>query len=395
MSKSSSDRPGGRGTGTRLVHLGRNPSQYHGFVNVPIYRGSTVLFPTVEVFEGRDQEYTYGRRGTPTVRALEEAVTELEGGHLSVITPSGLNAIACSFLAVVEAGDHILVTDSAYQPARRICNRLLKRLGVQTTFYDPLIGAGIAELMRDNTRLVYVESPGSLTFEIQDIPAIAEAAHAAGAVVIADNTWATPLYCNPLALGADLVLHAGTKYFGGHADTNLGTVTANEKLADALRGVHGDTGVCPGPEDAYMALRGLRTLGVRLEHHGRAAIEMASWLRDRPEVARIIHPALEGDPGHALWARDFTGASGLFSVVLKPAPQKAVAAMLDGLDLFGMGASWGGYESLVIPFDPTPTRTATTWEAEGPALRFHIGLEDLEDLKRDLDAGFARLRAAS
>jgi cystathionine beta-lyase len=395
MSKSSSDRPGQRGAGTRLVHLGRNPSQYHGFVNVPIYRGSTVLFPTVETFQGRNQEYTYGRRGTPTVRALEQAVTELEGGHLSVITPSGLNAIACSFLAVVEAGDHILVTDSAYQPARRICNRLLRRLGVQTTFYDPLIGTGIAELMRDNTRLVYVESPGSLTFEVQDIPAIAEAAHAAGAVVIADNTWATPLYCNPLALGADLVLHAGTKYFGGHADTNLGTVTANERLADALKGVHGDTGVTPGPEDAYMALRGLRTLAVRLEHHRVAAIEMAQWLAERPEVARIIHPALENDPGHALWARDFTGSSGLFSVVLKPASQKAVAAMLDGLELFGMGASWGGYESLVIPFDPTPTRTATTWEAEGPALRFHIGLEDLDDLKRDLEAGFARLRAAS
>jgi cystathionine beta-lyase len=314
---------------------------------------------------------------------------------LSVLTPSGLNAIACAFLAVLEAGDHLLMTDSVYQPARRICDGLLKRLGIETTYYDPCIGGDIAGLIRDNTRMIYVESPGSQTFEIQDLPAIAEAARARGVFVAADNTWATPLYYNPLALGADIVIHAGTKYFGGHADVNLGTVTANARAAEAVKGVHGDTGMCAGPEDIFLSLRGLRTLPARLEQHQAAAIEMAQWLEKRPEVARVIHPALETHPGHTLWKRDLRGATGLFSVVLEPAPREALAAMLDSLALFGMGASWGSFESLVLPFDPAGYRTATHWRAEGPALRFHIGLEDPEDLKEDLDAGFARLRQAA
>jgi cysteine-S-conjugate beta-lyase len=394
MTKSSSSDSGRRGTGTKLVNLGRNPSAYHGFVNTPIFRGSTILFQDMESFRDKRAEYTYGRRGTPTVRALEEAVTELEGGATSVVTPSGLSAIACAFLSIVEAGDHILVSDSVYQPARRICSGLLKRLGVETTFYDPLVGKDIAGLIRDNTRLVYTESPGSQTFEMQDLPAIAEAAHARGAIVIADNTWATPLYYNPLALGADIVVHAGTKYFGGHADVNLGTVTANAATADAVRAVHGDMGICAAPEDVFLSLRGLRTLAVRLQHHQAAAIEMAEWFAARPEVERVLHPALPGDPGHAIWKRDFRGSSGLFSVILKPASREAVCAMVDDLELFGIGASWGSFESLVLPFDPAPYRTATAWKDQGPALRFHIGLEDLDDLKADLDAGFERLSKA-
>lgn len=382
-------------TRTRLTHLGRDPARHYGFVNTPVYRGSTVLFPTVDSLEERDQPYVYGRRGTPTIRALETAISELEGGEHTVLTPSGLNAISCVYLTFLKAGDHLLLTDSVYQPARRLADGLLQRLGIETTYYDPLAGGAIADLIRDNTRLVYVEAPGSQTFEIQDIPAIAAAAHAAGALVVADNTWATPLYCNPLRLGADIVLHAGTKYFGGHADANLGSITVGAALAAQLRGIYGDMGVCPGSEDVFLCLRGLRTLAVRLEQHRTAAIEMAEWLRERPEVARVIHPALEDHPGHAIWKRDFTGSSGLFAAVLQPTSRAAVTAMLDDLELFGMGWSWGGFESLAVPFDPAGYRTATVWDAEGPALRFHIGLEDTEDLKEDLEKGFQRLREAA
>lgn len=395
MSKSDSNDPGKRAVETILGHAGRNPARYHGFVNVPVYRGSTILYPDVAAIRGRDQEYTYGRRGTPTIRALEEAITELEGGDLTVLTPSGLNAVACALLTVVEAGDHILVTDNIYQPGRKICDNLLKRLGIETTYYDPLAGSGIADLIRNNTRLVYVESPGSQTFEVQDIPAIAEAAHAGGALVIADNTWASPLFCRPLALGANMVVNAGTKYFGGHADSNLGSVTAAGPFSRRLKLVHGDMGVCPGPEDVFLCLRGLRTMALRLQQHYKSALDIARWLDSRPEVARVLHPALETDPGHALWKRDFTGASGLFSVILNPVPEAGVAAMLDGLELFGMGFSWGSFESLVIPFDPSSYRTATGWDSEGPALRFHIGLEDIDDLKADLSEGFKRLAKAS
>ncbi|GBE43132.1 cystathionine beta-lyase MetC [bacterium BMS3Bbin10] len=384
---------GGHKIETRLAHLGGNPFDSHGFVNPPLYRGSTILYPSMEAFSAHSQEYTYGRRGTPTIRALENAVTELEGGAHTVLTSSGLSACGISLLSVVSAGGHVLVTDAVYQPARKICEGILKRLGVEITYFDPLIADGIAELIQDNTQLVYTESPGSQTFEIQDLPAIARAARARDVPVLADNTWATPIYCNPLALGADLVVNAGTKYFSGHSDANLGSITATKALAKQLRQTHGDLGQCPGPEDTQLCLRGLRTISLRLERHWRSALEMADWLAGRPEVARVIHPAREDHPQHDLWKRDFRGASGLFSIILKDCSHKAVAAMLDGLTLFGMGASWGGYESLVIPFDPTPYRTATQWKGEGPALRFHIGLENTEDLKADLDAGFKRLRA--
>jgi cysteine-S-conjugate beta-lyase len=377
---------------TRLVHAGREPARQHGFVNTPIYRGSTVIFPTMAALEANDQAFTYGRLGTPTVRALEEAIAELEGGHRTLMTPSGLSAIATSLLAFLAAGDELLMVDSVYRPARRFCDNVLARLGVTVTYYDPLIGAGIDKLVGKNTRVVFTESPGSQTFEVQDIPAIAKAAHKAGAVVILDNTWATPLYFKPFAHGADVSIQAATKYIGGHADIMLGVVTTSERTAAAIAKTHEDLGLCVGPEDVYLGLRGLRSLGVRLERHQRSGLELARWLAGRPEVARVIHPALPGDAGHTLWARDFTGASGLFSIVLKPVPRAKLAAMVDGLNLFGMGYSWGGFESLILPFDPSAYRTATKWQAEGPALRLHAGLEDVNDLKADLEAGFARLR---
>ena len=378
---------------TRLSHAGRDPSRQHGFVNTPIYRGSTILFPTVEALEANAQDFTYGRLGTPTVRALEEAIAELEGGHRTLLAPSGLSAIATSLLAFLSAGDEALVVDSVYRPARRFCDNVLKRLGVIITYYDPLIGAGIDRLIGKKTKVVFTESPGSQTFEVQDIPAIAKAAHQAGAVVILDNTWATPLFFKPFAHGADVSIQAATKYIGGHADIMLGAITMNEKTAAAVGKTHEDLGLCVGPEDVYLGLRGLRSLGVRLARHQQSGLEMARWLAERPEVARVIHPGLPSDPGHAIWSRDFTGASGLFSIVLKPVAHARLAAMLDGLTLFGMGYSWGGFESLIIPFDPKNYRSATQWQADGPALRLHIGLEDVDDLKADLDAGFARLTA--
>ncbi len=378
---------------TRLVHTGRDADEQFGFVNPPIVRGSTVLFPDVAALMSGDARYTYGRHGSPTVRLLEEALAELEGGAWTRLAPSGLAAISAALLALVEAGDHILVTDSVYRPTRRFCDRVLRRLGVETQYYDPVIGDGIAALMRDNTRLVFTESPGSQSFEMQDIPAIAAAAHARGAWVLTDNTWATPLFFKPFDHGVDISIQAATKYIVGHSDAMLGAITANEGAADRVQAVHTDLGLCPGPEDCSLALRGLRTMGVRLERHQQAGLEIARWLAERPEVSRVLHPALPDDPGHNIWRRDYTGASGLFSVILHPASREAVAAMLDHLKLFGLGFSWGGFESLVVPFDPSNYRSVTAWNPEGPALRFHIGLEDVDDLKRDLSAGFERFNA--
>jgi len=379
---------------TRLAHAGRDPARFDGFVNTPIYRGSTVLYPTLQCLEDNAQDYSYGRLGTPTVDALQNAIAELEGGHATLLTPSGLSAISATLLSFVSSGDHILVSDSVYRPTRRFCDNVLKRLGVTTTYYDPLIAGGIAELITDKTKLVFTESPGSQSFEVQDIPAIAEAAHARGAVVVMDNTWATPLYFKPFAHGADVSIQAATKYIVGHADAMLGAITTNKKTTSAVARTHDELGLCPGPEDVYLGLRGLRSLSVRLARHRDSGLAVAEWLAARPEVERVIHPGLPGDAGHGLWQRDFTGASGLFAIVLKPASHNALAAMLDHLALFGMGYSWGGYESLILPFDPRTYRSATTWQVEGAALRLHIGLEDVEDLKADLDAGFARLAAA-
>jgi len=376
---------------THLIHTGRDPSEQHGFVNPPVYRGSTVIFPTLEALHKKNQPYTYGRRGTPTVRALETAIAALEGGVETRLTASGYQAVTTALLAFVEAGDHILMTDSVYQPTRQFCDYHLKRLGVETEYYDPLVGAGIAQLVRPNTRLIFTESPGSQTFEVQDIPAIAGVARARKLWLLMDNTWASPLYFKPFQHGVDVSIQAATKYIVGHADALLGAITSNSRAARHIELSAGTLGACPGSEETFLGLRGLRTLDVRMKRHEASALAIADWLQSRPEVAHVLHPALPSDPGHALWSRDFLGACGLFSIVLQPASERALAAMLDGLQLFGMGYSWGGFESLIIPFDPSSYRTATTWHAPGPALRIHIGLEDPADLKADLEAGFARL----
>jgi cysteine-S-conjugate beta-lyase len=383
------------GTRTRLVHAGRDPSEQHGFINTPIYRGSTVLYPTYDDLRHQRGRYTYGTKGTPTTEALEKAWTDLSGAAGSVAVPSGLAAVAVALFSCLKAGDHLLVTDSAYLPTRKFCNGMLARYGVETTYYDPHVGSGIAELMRPNTAAVLVEAPGSQSFEMQDIPAIAEVTHRHGALVVMDNTWATPLFFPPHAMGVDLAIEAGTKYLSGSSDLLLGLVSANERAYGPLRETYDFMAPCPGPEDVFLALRGMRTMALRLKEHERQALELAAWLRERPEVKEVRHPGLPGAPGHDLWKRDFLGSSGLFSIILNPAPEAAVAAMLDGLVLFGMGYSWGGYESLVIPFDCASYRTATRWNPGGPALRIQVGLEDLEDLKADLDAGFTRLRAAA
>ena len=382
-----------RSVETELVTAGRDPQRFDGFVNTPIVRGSTVLSATVADLEGHTGRYSYGRRGNPTVETLEVAMTRLEGGAGTVLTPSGLSAVSVALLAVLEAGDHLLMVDTAYQPTRRVCNEVLRRYGIETTYYDPLVAGGIEELFRPNTRAVFLESPGSQSFEIQDVPAIVEAARKRGIVTLMDNTWATPLFFRPHDFGVDISIQAGTKYVGGHSDLNLGTISANERLWRRLKLVHGDLGITVAPEDAFLAARGLRTLAVRLAHHQESALTVARWLEQRPEVKQVLHPGLPGHPGHALWARDFKGASGLFSFILQPVPKAAVDTFLDTLELFGLGYSWGGFESLAIPFDCSAYRSATTWAPGGPAIRLHIGLEDPADLLADLERGFQALAA--
>ena len=377
---------------TRLVAAGRDYAE-HGFVNPAVYHGSTVLFPTAHALHDRSQAYVYGRRGTPTSRAVEEAVALVEGGHNAKMAPSGMAAISIALLAFLKTGDHLLMADSAYNPARQFCDGLLKKIGVETTYYDPLIGRGIASLLRPNTRVVYTESPGSQTMEVQDIPAIAEVAHKAGAVVMIDNTWGAGHYFKAFTHGADISIQAATKYLVGHSDAMMGTVTCNKETWSQFKEAYEQMGQFAGPDDMYLTLRGIHTLDVRLERHMRNAINVAEWLRGRPEVDTVLYPALSNAPGHELWKRDFTGASGLFSIVLKPCSEKAAEAFLDQLSLFGMGYSWGGFESLAIPF--TPHRTATPWTAQGPCIRFHIGLENPDDLKADLSEGFAALKRSA
>ncbi|MBV9905598.1 MAG: cystathionine beta-lyase, partial [Alphaproteobacteria bacterium] len=357
------------------------------------YRASTILYPNIAALDAHDMPFTYGRRGNPTVRSLEEAINALEGGAKVALVPSGLNAVITAIMATCSAGDHLLMVDSCYAPSRAFCEKTLKRFGVETTFYDPVTGAGIEALLRPNTRAVFCESPGSLTFEVQDVPAIAAVAHAHGAAVILDNTWATPLHYPALQRGADLSVQAVTKYIGGHADLLMGYVCANEKYAARLQDMHNNMGLYVSGDDCYLALRGLRTLAVRLKRHQETAMTLARWLQARPEVSRVLYPPLEGDRGHALWKRDFTGACGLFGVVLNDVPKAAVDAMLNGLGHFGLGFSWGGYESLCVPADIR--RSAAPFAAEGPVIRIHAGLEDPQDLIADLSAGFDRLRAAA
>ncbi|WP_137893121.1 cystathionine beta-lyase [Ramlibacter sp. 2FC] len=378
------------GLNTVLAHAGSHPEDHHGFVNPPIYRGSTVVFPDVATMKSGNQRYQYGRWNNPSTEALTEAINALEGAQGSVLCPSGLAACVAAILAVVGAGDHLLVPDSVYAPTRHFCDTAGKRLGFETTYYDPGVGAGIEALFRPNTKAVFTESPGSHTFEIQDIPAISEVAHRRGALVIMDNTWATPLFFKPLAMGVDLSVMAATKYVVGHSDALIGTVAAGPRAWDQLKAYQFQAGVYVGPDDANLALRGLRTMGMRLARHQESALAVARWLEMRTDVARVIHPGLESHPQHELWRRDFQGASGLFSFVTKEAPFEAVEALLDGLEFFGLGYSWGGFESLAMNVDPRKMRTATKWDEAGHLVRLHIGLEDPVDLIADLEKGFAR-----
>ena len=379
---------GRQGMNTRLAHAGHDPHAYFGFVNPPVVHASTVLFPDAATMASRSQKYTYGTRGTPTSDALAQAVDELEGSAGTIVVPSGLAAVTVPLLAFAAAGDHVLITDSVYHPTRHFADTMLKRMGGEGEYYDPHAGAGIASLFRPNTRVVFTESPASNTFEVQDIPAISRAARQAGAVVMMDNTWATPLYFRPLDHGVDISIHAATKYPAGHSDVLLGTVSANEACWQRLHEGFVTLGCCAGPDDVYQVLRGLRTMGVRLEHHRRSALEIAAWLEGQRGIARVLHPALPGHPDHALWSRDFSGSSGIFSIVLDGGGQKQAHAFLDALEIFGLGYSWGGYESLAVQVF-LGDRVITKGPYEGALIRLQIGLEDVADLKADLEKGLA------
>lgn len=381
------------GVDTLLTHAGLDPFANHGVVNPPVYHASTIVFPTLDALEEADRTpydgTRYGRRGTPTTFALEAAVAALEGGYRSIAMPSGYAAVTASLLGFLRAGDHLLMVDSVYGPVRRFCDLMLKGLEIETTYYDPM--ADPAPLIRPETRVVYMESPGSLTYEVQDVPRAAAAARAEGAVAILDNTWSAGLFFSPFRHGVDVSIQAATKYIVGHSDVMLGVVTTNEQCFLRAKRATALLGSAAGPDDCYLALRGLRTLSVRLSRHQETALRIARWLEARPEVARVLHPALPACPGHDVWRRDFTGSNGLLSIVLRPVDKPALAAMLDGMRLFQLGYSWGGYESLIVPFDPRTARTATQWPDEGPCLRLHCGLEDSSDLIADIEDGFRRL----
>lgn len=389
---------GKKGDGTRVVGAGRRPEWTQGIVNPPVWRASTILYDTVAELRANARPDThhklfYGRRGTPTQWSLADALTELEpGAQATFLYPSGVAAVSAALLSVLSPGDELLLADSVYDPTRSFATGFLKRFGVATRFYDPMIGGGIAELIGEKTRAIFLETPGSLTFEVQDVPAIVAAAKARGATTLLDNTWATPLLFPAIEKGIDLSILACTKYVVGHSDVMLGSVTAAPGHWEALRTTSYQLGQTASPDDAWLGARGLRTMALRLKQHGEASIEIARWLQTRPEVARVLHPALPGCPGHDLFLRDFKGPAGLFSFVLNGGGEKARAALIDGLDLFGIGYSWGGFESLAIPIDPDRIRTVVPWQAEGPAVRLQIGLEDPADLIADLAAGLDRFR---
>ncbi len=384
---------------TRLTTAGRDPKANFGIVNPPVYHASTVLYATMKDRQERSakpfESVTYGLSGTPTTFAFEAAVAELEGGDRCVAVPSGLAAITVPMLALVDAGDHVLVTDNCYEPARKFCENQLRRFGVETTYFDPMMGAEIDDLMRPETKVILLESPGSVTFEVQDVPTLAAAAHARDVVVMLDNTWGAGVYFSAFEHGVDISIQAATKYIGGHSDLIMGTVTTTEALWPRIKATSVGFGYHAAPDDCFLAMRGIRTIRPRMAHHGKSALAVAHWLEQRPEVKLVMHPALPSFPTHDLWKRDFTGACGLFGFVLEDRyDRKAVARMVDHLDLFGMGASWGGFESLVLVHEPADIRTATAWPHAGPSIRLHIGLEDVEDLIADLEKGFERLRAA-
>tara|TARA_Y100001970_G_scaffold294363_1_gene451579 strand:+ start:26692 stop:27903 length:1212 start_codon:yes stop_codon:yes gene_type:complete len=390
---------------TDLTTLGRDPLRYDGAVNTPVVRASTILYPTVnalrkssernlELHNQAENKITYGRHGTPTTYALTETLSSMDGAHQSFVFSSGKTAVLASLLAFLKKGDHMLMVDSAYGPSRELAKGLLKRFGVSTDFYDPQSNINeIAKHLKPETKVVFTESPGSLTFEIQDIPAIAELTQKSGIILITDNTWASPLYCNPINLGADVSLQAGTKYLCGHSDVMLGVVSANKESSPAIAQAFEDLGACPSPDDCYLALRGIRTLAVRLKRHEKTALLLAEWFSKRSEVIDVLHPALPNFPSHEIWKRDFSGSSGLFGIILKPHHIDSVENMLESLNLFGMGYSWGGYESLAIPTWPYKHREKSSWDPSNIYLRIHAGLEDPDDLIDDLSSGFKLLKS--
>lgn len=378
---------------TRLVTSGRQYSE-HGIVSPGVYHASTILYPSADALRAGNQQYTYGRKGTPTSRALEDTIAALEGGHACKVTPSGLAAIASVFMAFLDTNDHVLITDSAYRPTRTLANGLLKRMGIEASFYDPADPEAVRKCLKPNTKLVFTECPGSQTFEVQDIPAIARLAHEAGALVAIDNTWSAGHYFKAFEHGCDISLQAATKYLVGHSDCMMGCVTVSEEHWLRYKAAYEEMGLFAGPDDMYLTLRGIRTLDVRLERHMKSGLVIAKWLSARDEVSEVLHPGLPGAPGHEIWKRDFTGACGLFGFVMKETAQAKVDAFLNALTLFGMGYSWGGFESLAIPCDVTTYRSATTWDRDGQLIRLHIGLEDAEDLKADLEVAFAAMAAA-
>lgn len=381
---------------TKLVTAGR-PKTGRAFpVNAPVERASTILFPTYDDFIEGGRRIAYGRLGASTHRALEEAITALEGGFETRLAPSGLQAVNAAMLAFLKAGDHALIVDSAYDPTRKFADRFLSRFGVAVEYYDPRSGGAIASKIRAETRVIFAESPGSLTFEVQDLPALAAAANAAGVRLIVDNTWSGGFFLKPIALGAHVSVQAGTKYLSGHSDCLIGSITScdEETARDVFQAVL-QLGSNVAADDAYLTLRGMRTLAVRMTAQQEAGLAVARYLAGRPEVKRVLYPALPDDPGHALWRRDFTGASSLFGVVLHPVELSALKNFFNALKLFGMGFSWGGFESLCIHARPESCRTASPWREPGPLLRFHIGLEEVGDLIADLDNAFSAMATAN
>jgi len=377
---------------TLLTHAGSKPDEYHGAVNVPPHRMSTIVFRTYEEFEKvPNVPYSYGRAGTPSTAAFEEGIAAIEGAYRSVATCSGLSAILTALIAFAEAGDHILMTDNCYGPSRKSCEEILRRFGVDVEYYPPMIGAEIEKLFRPNTKLVFMEAPGSLTFEVQDIGAITAAAKKAGIKTAIDNSWATPLFFQPLDFGIDISVMSATKYVSGHSDVMLGVVSTNEEAWPQVKRAALMLGLCGGSEELYLGLRGLRTLNVRLQQHQKNALDIAEWLANRKEVKSVRHPALPSCPGHENWKKYYKGSSGTFGIILHQTDREKIAAMLNGMKIFNLGFSWGGFESLLFPEQPKPIRTAAPWTEEGFSLRLHIGLEDVEDLRADLDAGLSRL----
>ncbi|MEZ0224800.1 MAG: cystathionine beta-lyase [Alphaproteobacteria bacterium] len=377
---------------TILTHAGSKPAEYHGAVNVPPHRMSTIVFNTYEEFEKvPNVPFSYGRAGTPTSAAFEEAIAQIEGAYKSVATCSGLSAILVALVAFAKQGDHILLTDNCYGPGRKTCEEILRKFGVEVEYFPPMIGADVAKLFRPNTKLVFMEAPGSLTFEVQDIGAITEVSRKAGIMTAIDNSWGTPLFCRPMDLGIDVSVMAATKYVAGHSDVMLGVVSTNEEAWKPVKRAALMLGLCGGSEELYLGTRGLRTLHVRLPHHEKSALDIAAWLQQQPQVKRLLHPAFPSCPGHENWKKYYTGSTGTFGIILHETRREKIAKMLDGMQIFRMGFSWGGFESLLFPEQPKPIRTAQKWEETGFSMRLHIGLEDAENLKADLDAGLKRL----